>query len=155
MRTFVIVAALLLTASVGSAGPVAAGELSGAGSGTLISTETAAVVGSISASVRGRYEAGTGFVRFRMADPAASWTGTIHYADYWFDPSGDWYVAFVEGCKDGPTCEPFVLQLVDGRVRSDGHDEVSLKWQTLADFDWDWPIWYGIGRGNLEVPFAG
>lgn len=129
-------------------------DLTGSGSGRLFEQSSDSTVGRITASVRGRYGEATGFIDVVLDPPGESWRGTVHYADYWYDASGEWYVAFVEGCRDGPGCESFVLQLVDGRARTDRTDEVSLAWTTLEGFDFsqDWQTWYRIDGGNLVVP---
>lgn len=126
----------------------------GNGSGLLYDYPSDSTIGRITASVRGRFGDAAGFVDFRLAAPGESWRGTVHYADYWYDPSGAWSVAFVEGCREGPVCEPFVLQLVDGRARADKADEVSLAWTTRVGFDFvkDWETWYRIADGDIVVP---
>lgn len=129
-------------------------DFTGSGSGRIFELDSQSIVGRITASVRGRHGGASGSIDFRLAEPGESWRGSVHYADYWYDASGEWYVAFVEGCREGPVCEPFVLQLVDGRARADKMDEVSLTWSTREAFDFatDWRFWYRIDEGNLVVP---
>ena len=44
------------------------------------------------------------------------------------------------------------MQLVDGRERSDGHDEVSLSWATRTTYSArPWDLWYGIIGGDVKV----
>ncbi len=129
-------------------------EPTGLGSGSLFERESQSIVGRMTASVRGRYDGASGSIDVQLDAPGETWHGTVHYADYWYDPSGEWYVAFVEGCRDGPVCEPFVLQLVDGRARADKVDEVSLSWSTLEDYDpTNWQFWYRIDDGDVVVPY--
>ncbi len=155
MRRIAILLSMVALAVGIPAGTVAASSsMTGGGSGLLYDYPSDSTIGRITASVYGRYGDATGSIEFRLAEPDASWHGTVHYADYWYDSSGEWYVAFVEGCRDGPVCEPFVLQLVDGRARADKVDEVSLSWSIREGFDLasDWQLWYRIERGNLAVP---
>jgi hypothetical protein len=154
MRRVALLALLAILAGIPGTAMAARETMVGNGSGVLYDYLSSSTVGRITASVRGRYDEGTGFVDVVLDPTGESWRGTVHYADYWYDASGEWYVAFVEGCRDGPGCESFVLQLVDGRARPDRTDEVSLAWTTREGFDFsqDWQTWYRIDGGNLVVP---
>ena len=154
MHRGTLLALIAILAGVPGTALAARDTMVGSGAGSLYDYLSDSTVGVITASVRGRYDDANGFIDVVLDPPGESWRGTVHYADYWYDASGEWHVAFVEGCRDGPGCEPFVLQLVDGRARTDRTDEVSLAWTTREGFDFagDWQTWYRIDGGNLVVP---
>lgn len=83
-----------------------------------------------------------------------TWTGSITRASYGYDASGLWHVARLEGCKGGgvPPCQLFAAQLIDGRDRSDGQDEISFSWLEPGDDDPEpWSYWFLVVAGDIRV----
>ena len=88
------------------------------GSGTPLGIDLR-VVGGIAAPPTGTLS---------VTEGEASWLGSIASTSYWRDPDGA-AVAFVQGCKSGPTCLPFALELRDAGS-SPGADEAWLSFPT-------------------------
>lgn len=106
----------------------------------------------ILAVLQGDGDAATGFIQF--ADPdGTEWNGTLHHAQYWYDPSAPWYVALAEGCRlttDG--CRTFVLQFIDGRAGTGVYDDISLSWADRATQQGqNWELWYRVSDGTVDV----
>ena len=110
------------------------------GSGTPLGIDLR-VVGGIAAPPTGTLAATEGEV---------GWLGSLASTSYWRDPDGA-AVAFVQGCKSGPTCLPFALELRDAGS-SPGSDEAWLSFPTsLAQNPYLGQVRYRLASGSLTV----
>jgi hypothetical protein len=84
-----------------------------------------------------------------------SWTGRVTSTQFWADPGdprGLVWVAYLEGCKAGTSCDAFQLMLVDARD-TDGRDWIALDfYPSLAEIDPEGPVTnYHRTAGSLDV----
>lgn len=83
-----------------------------------------------------------------------TWTGRATSTQFWMDTNGSRpvYVAYIEGCKTGTSCEAFHIMLVDGRD-VDGIDRIEIDfYPSLEELDPQRPHpWFRRTSGTLEV----
>jgi hypothetical protein len=95
-----------------------------------------------------------GYVDF-VNPTGASWRGSVTRVSYGYSGEGyDVYVARIEGCVGGGVapCELYALQFIDGRLRPDDQDEISLSFMTASRPEPDpWEFWFLRVSGDVLV----